>query len=313
MNDAPRPRVAVSSCLLGDLVRYNGGHSRDRFLDDRLAPYVDWLPLCPEMEIGLGAPRESLHLEESPDGPRLITRATHRDHTEPMTTLAATRCAGLDADGYVFKSKSPTCGIHGVAIYRGDRAVDHRHRGLFAAAVMEAHPLLPVEDEGRLHDPVLREAFVERVFAHARLRALLEGDWQPRDLVSFQARHKMQILAHAAYEETGRLAAEAGTRSRESLATEYADAFRRALACKSSTGRHVNVLQHCLGMLDLDPVRRTDLLDVIESYRHQRVALSVPVTLIRHHARGEGASWVEQQTYLNPYPEELGLRNHIAP
>ncbi|MFC5834514.1 YbgA family protein [Nonomuraea insulae] len=311
-----RPRVAVSSCLLGEPVRHNGGHSRSRFLTDHLAPFVDWVPICPEMEIGLGAPRESLRLERSPAGPRLMTRRSGRDLTPAMTTLAGERTARLDVDGYVFKAKSPSCGIHGIPVYAGDAPVTRQHRGLFADAVIEALPLLPVEDEGRLNDAVLREAFTERVFAHARLRDLLDGDWRPRDLVGFQARHKMQLLAHSpsGYRETGRLAAEAGTRPRDELADAYGTAFRIAMAVRATLGRNVNVLQHCLGMLgdELDPVRRADVVEVIGSYRAHRVALSVPLALLRHHARGEAATYLQEQTFFSPYPEELGLRNHVV-
>ncbi|MDA0632123.1 DUF523 and DUF1722 domain-containing protein [Nonomuraea sp. MCN248] len=311
-----RPRVAVSSCLLGERVRHNGNHSRSRYLTDDLKPFVDWVPICPEMEIGLGTPRESMRLEQSPGGPRLMTRTSRRDLTPAMTALAAERSARLDVDGYVFKAKSPSCGIHGIPLYAGSTALSRQHRGLFADAVIEAHPLLPVEDEGRLNDAVLREAFTERIFALARLRELLESDWRPRDLVAFQSRHKMQLLAHSpvGYRETGRVVAEAGTRPREELAGAYGTAFRTAMAVRVSVGRNVNVLQHCLGMLgdELDPVRRADLAEVIGSYRARRVALSVPLALLRHHARGEAATYVQEQTFFSPYPDELGLRNHVG-
>ncbi|WP_182905941.1 DUF523 and DUF1722 domain-containing protein [Microbispora sp. H13382] len=312
-----RPRVAVSSCLLGAPVRFNGGHSRDRFLTGDLSEYVNWVPVCPEIEIGLGAPRETLRLERSAQGARLMTRRTREDLTAPMTALAAERAAGLgDVDGYVFKSRSPSCGLHGIPVYAGESGpADRRGRGIFAAAIAGARPELAVEDEGRLHDAVLREAFVERIFASARLRALLAGDWHPRDLVAFHARHKMQILAHApaAYREIGRLVAAAGERPRDALAGEYARAFRTALAARATVGRHVNVLHHCLGMIgrELDPVRRADLAEVIASYRARRVALTVPLALLRHHARGAGVDYVRDQTYLSPYPDALRLRNHV--
>ncbi|MEU6412776.1 DUF523 and DUF1722 domain-containing protein [Microbispora sp. NPDC046933] len=317
-----RPRVAVSSCLLGAPVRFNGGHSRDRFLTGELSEHVDWVPVCPEIEIGLGAPRETLRLERSPDGPRLVTRRTREDLTAPMAALAAERAAGLaDVDGCVFKSRSPSCGLHGIPVYTGSgAAADRRGRGVFAAVVTAARPELAVEDEGRLHDAVLREAFVERIFASARLRALLAGDWRPRDLVAFHSRHKMQILAHApvAYRRLGRLVAAAGDLPRERLAREYARTFRTAFLVRATVGRHVNVLHHCLGMIggDLDPVRRADLAEVIASYRARRVALAVPLALLRHHARGGGARYaqaryVRDQTYLTPYPDALCLRNHV--
>ncbi|MFI6482882.1 YbgA family protein [Nonomuraea sp. NPDC050663] len=309
-----RPRIAVSSCLLGEPVRFNGGHSRDRFLSGALGDHVDWVPICPEMEAGLGTPRETLRLETTGDDTRLMTRKTRTDLTRPMIELAERRAAGLDVDGYVFKAKSPSCGVHGIPRYRPEGpAIDRRNTGVFSGVIMRSHPLLPVEDEGRLNDAVLRESFVERVFAHARLRDLLAGPWRPRDLVAFHARHKMQILSHdpALYREAGRVVAEAGSRPREELATEYADLFRRALARRATAGRNVNVLQHCLGMLDLDPVRRADLLAVIGSYRTGQVPLSVPVTLLRHHAHGDAAVYVEEQTYFDPYPGELRLRNHV--
>ncbi|MEV7964375.1 DUF523 and DUF1722 domain-containing protein [Sphaerisporangium sp. NPDC088356] len=310
-----RPRVAVSSCLLGAAVRFNGGHSRDRFLSDMLSDHVDWVPMCPEMDIGLGTPRETLRLERSPQGPRLVTRKTRRDLTAPMTALAAERAATLRVDGYVFKSKSPSCGIHGVPLYTDEAVADRRNRGLYADAIMNAHPLLPVEDEGRLHDDVLREAFVERIFAHARLRALFEGDWRPRDLVTFHSRHKMQLLAHdpEAYRAIGRLVAEAGTCPRDRLATAYRHAFCTALAVRGTIGRNVNVLQHCLGMVSchLDRERRADLVEVIQSYQVRHVPLSVPLALLRHHVRGAGAAFLREQTYFFPYPDELRLRNHV--
>ncbi|MGV9773897.1 YbgA family protein [Streptosporangium sp. NPDC003464] len=315
MNGQVRPRVAVSSCLVGELVRFNGGHSRDRFLSGELDPYVDWVRICPEVEIGLGAPRESLRLERSPRGPRLVTRKTGVDLTDRMASLAAGRAGALDVDGYVFKSRSPSCGVHGVPLYAGDTAVDRKGRGVFAARILDAHPLLPVEDEGRLNDALLRETFVERIFAQARLRALLEDDWRARDLVAFHSRHKMQLLAHdpAVYREAGRVVARAGLRPREELAADYARAFGTAFARKASIGRHVNVLQHCMGMVSdaLDRTRRADLAEVIASYQAGQVALSVPATLIRHHARGAAAAYLRDQTYFSPYPQELRLRNHV--
>ncbi|GHH68853.1 hypothetical protein GCM10017673_18650 [Streptosporangium violaceochromogenes] len=313
--DPVRPRVAVSSCLLGEPVRFNGGHSRDRFLSGELDRHVDWVPVCPEMEIGLGAPRESLRLERSPRGPRLVTRRTGTDLTGAMTDLAARRANTLDVDGYVFKSRSPSCGLHGIPVYAGETAVDRKGTGVFASRLLDARPLLPVEDEGRLNDALLRETFVERIFAHARLRALLEDGWRARDLIAFHARHKMQLLAHnpAAYREAGRVVARAGTAPHAEVAAAYTRAFGTALASKASIGRNVNVLQHCLGMMGdaLDPARRADLAEVITAYRAGHLALSVPATLLRHHARGEAVAYVRDQTYFSPYPQELGLRNHV--
>ncbi|MBO3752449.1 DUF523 and DUF1722 domain-containing protein [Streptosporangiaceae bacterium NEAU-GS5] len=310
-----RPRIAVSSCLLGEPVRFNGGHSRDRFLYGELDPHVDWVQVCPEMEIGLGTPRETLRLETSAEGPRLMTRTSRADLTERMRRLATERAAALDVDGYVFKSRSPSCGIHGIPLYpaKDGPPLNRRNRGVFSGLVMEAHPRLPVEDEGRLNDGPLREAFVERVFAHARLRELFDGDWLPRDLVGFHARHKMQILAHdpARYRQAGRVVAQAGTLPRAELADAYRCVFQEAMAHKATIGRQFNVLQHCLGMVTLDQARRADLAEVLDSYRAGLVPLSVPVTLLRHHARGDAAAYLRDQTFFAPFPAELRLRNHV--
>ena len=203
-----RPRVGVSSRLLGEEVRFNGGHKRFRFLTDELGPHVDWVPYCPEVEIGLGTPREPIRL--TLDG-RLVNRSGTADHTPAMAALPLP--AGVD--GYVFKAKSPSCGIWGIPRYRDDGEASGAHgRGLYAERVLASFPLLAVEDEGRLNDTGLREAFVERVFAAARLRGLFSGSWQPRDLVAFHARHKLQLLAHdpARYRSAGRVVAAAGSR-----------------------------------------------------------------------------------------------------
>ncbi|MES9608136.1 DUF1722 domain-containing protein [Actinomadura sp. NPDC000929] len=317
----PRPRLAVSSCLMGAPVRYNGGHSRDRFLTDVLDPHVDWVPVCPEMEIGLGTPRPTLRLLT--DG-HLVAKDGSADHTAAMTALAETRVPQLEVlDGYVLKSRSPSCGLFRLPRYSSgkpgertdDQPVDRRGRGVFADLVREALPDLPAEEDGRLRDPVLREHFIERIFAHARLRELFGADWRPRDLVAFHSRHKLQILAHdpSAYQALGRIVAQAGTRSRDELEAEYRHAFSAAFAVRPKRGRHMNALQHVFGMLSdhLDDTRRHDLLAAIDTYRRGQAPLSVPIALLRHHAMGEGLDYLTQQTYLDPYPADLVLRHYL--
>ncbi|WP_285589260.1 DUF523 and DUF1722 domain-containing protein [Herbidospora sp. NBRC 101105] len=310
-----RPRVGVSSCLIGEPVRFNGGHSRDRFLAGELADHVDWVPFCPEIEAGLGTPRETLRLESRPEeGERLMLRKSRVDLTATMREVAGRRIATLEVDGYVFKSKSPSCGIHGIPVYEDDHPV-RRTRGVFAQRVIDAYPLLPVEDEGRLNDAVLREQFVERIFAHARLRVLFESDWRPRDLVAFHSCHKMQLLAHdpEGYRAAGRVVSRAGSAPREELERDYTVAFQGALARKASIGRNVNALHHCLGMVGhaLDDARRADLREVIAAYQEHQVAITVPMTLLLHHAKGEAADYVRDQTFFAPFPADLRLRNHI--
>ncbi len=299
----------MSSCLLGEAVRFNGGHSRSRFLTDELGRHVDWVPYCPEMEIGLGTPRETVRLTD--DG-RLVNRSGTADHTEAMAALPLP--VGLD--GYVLKSRSPTCGLRAIPRYRDNgHPADRQGRGVYAARLMEADPLLAAEDEGRLGDATLRERFVERLFAHARLRTLFAGDWGPRDLVAFHTRHKLQILAHdpARYREAGRVVAEAGTRPREETEAAYSEVFCTALAGKATRGRNANALQHAFGQISevIDAPRRHDIADTIDAYRTGDVPLSVPVALLSHHTHGDDLTWVAEQTYLHPYPGDLRLRHHI--
>ena len=303
-----RPRLGVSSCLLGEPVRFDGGHSRSRLLTGELGQYVDWVPYCPEMEIGLGAPRETLRL--TADG-RLVSWTWSGAKDRTLAEAALPLPAGLD--GYVFKAKSPSCGIRSVPRYApSGQPIDHAGRGVFARRVMDRFPLLPVEDEGRLNNPVLRDRFLERVFAFARLRELLRAPWEPRDLVSFHARHKLQLLAHdpARSRIAGQVVAAAGRASREATAVAYTGLLQAALTTMTSRGRHANVLHHAFGRItrELDPCRRNDLLARIESYRRGADPLSVPVALLGHYASDGKLPWLAAQTYLEPFPAALRLR-----
>jgi uncharacterized protein YbgA (DUF1722 family)/uncharacterized protein YbbK (DUF523 family) len=299
----------VSSCLLGEQVRFNGGHSRCRFLTDELGAHAEWVPCCPELAIGLGSPRETLRLTTAG---RLVNRSGTADHTAAVAAVPLP--PGLD--GYVFKSRSPTCGVHGIARYGdGGQPADHRGRGVFAQRLMAAFPLLPVEEDGRLNDDLLREVFAERVFAAARLRELLSGPWRACDLIAFHARHKLQLLAHdpGRYLLAGQVAADAGRRPRAETAAAYRGLFCTAMAAKPSRGRHANALQHAVGRVgkDLDRARREDLLTHIEAYRRGQAPLSVPVALLAHHASSGALPWLAGQTYLQPFPAELRLRHSV--
>jgi uncharacterized protein YbgA (DUF1722 family)/uncharacterized protein YbbK (DUF523 family) len=298
-----RPRVGVSSCLLGEEVRFNGGHKRFRFLTDELDPYVDWVPYCPEVEIGLGTPREPIRL--TVDG-RLVNRGGTLDHTALMAALPLP----LGIDGYVFKAKSPSCGVWGIPRYRPDgEASGAVGSGLYASRVMASFPLLAVEDEGRLNDAGLREAFVERVFAAARLRSLLSREWEPRDLVAFHARHKLQLLAHDPdrYRFLGRVVASGGA------ACDYRELFLAAVAAPATRGRNANALRHAYSRIGraLAAPRRSDLVGRIDAYRRGEVPLSVPVALLAHYASGGDLPWLESQTFLAPFPAELRLRHAV--
>src|SRR6201987_5673231 len=277
-----RPRVGVSSCLLGEEVRFNGGHKRYRFLTDELGPYVDWVPYCPEVSIGLGTPREPIRL--TADG-RLVNRSGTADHTEAMTALPLP--AGR-LDGDVFRAKPPSGGIRAPPRYgEAGAAARHDGRGLYADRVLTAFPLLAVEDEGRLNDAGLGEAFCERIFATARLRSLFSGPWSAGDLVAFHARHKLQLLAHdpARYRAAGRVVAPAGGAQAQA---GYRDLFLAAMASPATRGRTANALQHAYSRIgrQLDRPRRLDLVARIEACRRGEEPLSVPVALLAHYASG---------------------------
>jgi uncharacterized protein YbgA (DUF1722 family)/uncharacterized protein YbbK (DUF523 family) len=303
-----RPRVGVSSCLLGEEVRFNGGHKRHRFLTDELGPHVDWVPYCPEVAIGLGVPREPIRLTA---GGRLVNRSGTADHTAVMAALPL---PPADLDGYVFKAKSPSCGIRAIPRYGTSGSLAGvTGPGLYAARVLARFPLLAVEDEGRLNDASLREAFAERVFAASRLRSLLAGPWSLPDLVGFHARHKLQLLAHdpARYRAAGRVVAGAAPGPRARTEAAYRDMFLAALARPASRGRNANALQHAYGRIgrELDRPRRADLVARIEAYRRGEEPLSVPVALLAHYA--SRFPWLAEQTYLRPFPPDLRLRHAV--
>jgi uncharacterized protein YbgA (DUF1722 family)/uncharacterized protein YbbK (DUF523 family) len=306
-------RVGVSACLLGRKVRYDGGHKHDDWLVDVLGPHVEWVPICPEVELGLGTPRPPIHIEERRRQLRLIMPSTERDLTEEMAGLAERRVAGLAGlSGYVLKKDSPSCGLERVRVHR-PRGVTRDGVGFFAAALRARWPDLPVEEEGRLRDARLRESFIERVFAYHRLQALWAGRWGPGQLVAFHTAHKLALLAHApaAYQALGRLVARARATPRDELRQRYGAAFMAALATPTSRGRHTNVLQHMAGYLELDAGSRAELAESIADYRKGLVPLIVPWTLIRHHARAQSVAYLLGQTYLDPNPRELMLRNHV--
>jgi uncharacterized protein YbbK (DUF523 family)/uncharacterized protein YbgA (DUF1722 family) len=311
-------RVGISSCLLGEPVRYDGGHKRDAFLTDELARHVEFVPLCPEVEIGLGVPRPTLRLERRGDDVRMVVTESGEDLTEPMRSWAqgaAERIAAAGLDGYVLKKSSPSCGMERVKAYDENGAPARGGRGLFAAALMERLPLLPVEEEGRLRDARLREHFVARIFARARVREFLASDWGPAQLVEFHAGEKMFVRVHdpGLALELGRLVAEAGRLDRAELAARYEELHARALAKPATPGRHQDVLEHLAGHVteEVSSEDRAELQRAIEEYRDGIVPLAVPLALLRRHIRAASAEWAAAQVYLEPAPRELGLRSRL--
>ena len=320
--DTPAPssiRIGISACLLGQEVRFDGGHKRDHFLINVLGPHVEWVPVCPEVEMGLGTPRETLRLVQVAGRTRMVTTRTAIDHTEGMTSWSARRLAELsreDLSGYVLKKDSPSCGMERVKLYHDGGTMPTRDgRGIYAGALLAKLPLLPVEEEGRLSDARLRENFIERVFAYRRLKDLFAGRWSMGALVAFHTAHKMSLLAHSttAYQELGRLVAGGSRMPRPELRARYEAAFMATLALPATTRRHTNVLTHMAGHLKtlIDAGSKQELVACIDEYRRGLVPLVVPLTLIRHHVRAHDVSYLKGQVYLEPHPRELMLRNHV--
>jgi uncharacterized protein YbgA (DUF1722 family)/uncharacterized protein YbbK (DUF523 family) len=321
MTDAPAQeplRIGISSCLLGQHVRFDGGHKRDPFLVDTFGMFVEWVPVCPEVELGLGTPREALRLVRRGDLVHMVNTKSGRDITGEMRRWARARVEELAKEhlaGYVLKKDSPSCGMERVKVYGESGMAEKNGRGLFAEALMERFPRLPVEEEGRLSDPRLRDNFVERVFAYVRLRALFAPRWTVGDLVRFHTAHKMALLAHSPemYAELGRLVARAKPLGRAELETRYREGFMDALAKMATTRKHTNVLHHVAGHFKdlLDADEKQELLGSIEDYRRGLVPLVVPLTLVKHHVRRHKVAYLAGQVYLDPHPKELMLRNHV--
>jgi uncharacterized protein YbgA (DUF1722 family)/uncharacterized protein YbbK (DUF523 family) len=311
-------RIGISSCLLGEAVRFDGGHKRDPFLTELFGKFVEWVPVCPEVECGFGTPRESMRLVRVNDEVRLLTVRTAVDLTEQLATYTRRRVEALADDnlsGYVLKKDSPSCGMERVKIYNPSGMAEKAGRGVFASRLIERFPALPVEEEGRLSDPRLRENFVERVFAYWRLRGLFSGRWNVGALVAFHTAHKLILMAHSpkVYQELGRLVASARDVARKDLERQYSEIFMAALTVIATPRRHVNVLQHMAGYLKdkLDAESKCELAAAIEDYRQGLVPLVVPITLLRHHVRVHDISYLAGQLYLSPHPKELMLRNHV--
>ena len=310
-------RIGISSCLLGCKVRFDGGHKQDDFLVNTFGSWVQWVPVCPEVEVGMGTPRESIRLVRDGDRTALVAPKSGRDWTDTMRTYAARRTAELaDADlcGYVLKKDSPSCGMERVKVY-GDGMPVKSGRGLFAAVLLDRFPDLPVEEEGRLCDPRLRDNFVERVFAYHRVKRLFAQRWTVGGLVAFHTAHKLQLMAHSpqAYTALGRMVAAAKGAPRAELARGYTSTFMQGLRVIATARRNTNVLLHVVGYFKklLDAAARAELLAVVEDYHRGLVPLVVPITLVRHHVRTHDVTYLAGQTYLAPHPKELMLRNHV--
>jgi uncharacterized protein YbgA (DUF1722 family)/uncharacterized protein YbbK (DUF523 family) len=311
-------RVGVSSCLLGRKVRYDGGHKRDRYLTDVIGDWVDWVSVCPEVEIGLGTPRPTIRLEGSTMNAHLVEPKSGEDLTYRMREYSKRRVDELkteNLDGYVLKRGSPSCGMERVRVWNDSGMPDRRGVGTFAEVLLEGWPNLPIEEEGRLNDAVLRENFVERIFCRHRWRSLNRVGLTRARLVAFHTAHKMLLLAHneAGYRRLGKLVASFGQKPDTEIFADYEDEFFAILKRRATTKGHVNVLQHAVGYLKtkIDPADKRELLGLIEDYRLGHVPLIVPVTMLRHHVHRHHIGYLVGQIYLEPHPKELMLRNRV--
>jgi uncharacterized protein YbgA (DUF1722 family)/uncharacterized protein YbbK (DUF523 family) len=310
-------RLGISTCLLGERVRYDGGHKRDPFLVDTLGQYVEWVPVCPEVEAGFGVPREAFRLVGETHAPRLITIKTKEDFTHRMNAWASKRLRELekeDLSGFVFKSKSPSSGMERVKIYDANNVPRKQGVGLFAHAFMDHFPRVPVEEEGRLHDPKLRENFIEQVFTLKRWRDVLNRPRKRGDLVSFHTRQKLLILSHSPkhYRLMGKLVASGKDLKTKQLFDQYEGLLMEALRLKTRIKKNINVLHHILGYFkqQLTSDEKQEVLELIDAYRSGYLPLIVPITLLNHFVRKYDQPYLKQQTFLNPHPLSLKLRNH---
>lgn len=311
-------KIGISACLLGENVRWNGGHKMDSFLVKTLGQYVTYVPVCPEVECGLGIPRETLRLVGNPEDPKLITTRTKIDHTKKMKTWAKKRVKALETEnlcGFIFKKDSPSSGLLRVKVYGEKGMPQKKGVGLFARAFTKHFPRVPVEEEGRLHDPKLRENFIEQIFTLKRWREVLSRKKKVSELVDFHTRHKLTLMSHSQkhYQLMGKLVAGSKKLNIKEAYDQYEKLLMEALLLKTTVRKNINVLQHILGYFkkQLTPDEKQEMLEIFNNYRKADVPLIVPMTMLNHYVRKYRQPYLEKQIYLNPHPLHLQLRTHV--
>ena len=311
-------KIGISSCLLGNKVRFDAGHKHDRYITDVLGQFVKFVPVCPEMEIGMGAPREAVRLVGDSHNPRMVGSRTAEDWTDRMNAFVTRRVKKKnleDLSGFILKNRSPSCGMERVRVYVKSGTVERKGTGLFAAALLKQFPDMPFEEEGRLSDAALRENFIERIFAFNRLQKLFAGPFARGPIIDFHTAHKFMLLAHSPdyYRQLGQLVARIKEVSPIQFRNEYRTLFMRALKFKATVKKNTNVLQHIAGFLKnlLSDSEKGDIHEAIMDYYRSLVPLIVPITLLRHFIYKHSIEYIQNQYYLNPHPKELMLRNHV--
>jgi len=311
-------KVGISACLLGEKVRYDGGHKLDKYISDTLGNYFEWFPLCPEVEYGLPVPRESMHLVGDPASPRIVTIRTGVDHTDGMKKWAADKLRQLDKEdlcGFIFKSKSPSSGLGGIKVFTSSGMSSNRATGIFGGAFMSYFPLIPVIDDGRLHNQNLRENFIEQVLVYKRWKEFLKKGAKIRDLIAFHTNLKLLILSHSPkhYSALGKIVAQAKKYQPDVLYSEYVRILMEGVRLLVTTRKNTNVLLHIVGYFkkQLWSEDKRELLEIIDKYHKGYIPLIVPIVLINHYVRKFDEPYLKMQFYLNPHPLELMLRNHV--
>ncbi|THB71732.1 MAG: DUF1722 domain-containing protein [Gammaproteobacteria bacterium] len=311
-----RPLIGISTCLLGECVRYDGGHKLDRYLRDTLGQFVDFTPVCPEVDCGMTTPREAMRLVDFDGNIRLMTQKTNVDMTPGMVSWMKEKLNDLQElplCGFIFKSKSPSSGLFRVKVYKNGEPTNFG-RGIFAQGFTDRFPLLPVEEDGRLNDSKLRENFIERIFAMHRWRQLNQNPKTIAALTNFHAKHKYSMMAHcpASLKILGNLVANHNTGDINSIYTKYFAEFITAMKNIATVQKNTNVLEHIMGYFknQLSSDEKQELKQIIINYHNELVPLIVPITLINHFIRKYKPEYLQQQYYLNPHPKELMLRNH---
>jgi uncharacterized protein YbgA (DUF1722 family)/uncharacterized protein YbbK (DUF523 family) len=320
MSDLPvahKPKLGVSACLMGVEVRYNGGHKQSQLCTQTLSEHFDFVPACPEVAIGMGIPREAIRLIGDPADPQAIGSVhPELNVTQALAEYGAHMATQMDdICGYIFMQKSPSCGLERVKVYQDNGLPTPSGRGIYAQAFCSRHPDLPVEEDGRLNDPVLRENFITRVFAYADWQTLLHGGLSRRALTNFHSRYKYQLMANnpAQYRMLGKMLGSMGNADPAEVGPRYFSELMTALKRCATRGTHTNVLQHLNGYFkkSMSPDDRQEMQRLIGQYRRGVVPLVVPLTLLKHHLRQHPDPYVAQQVYLQPHPENLSLRNAI--
>jgi uncharacterized protein YbgA (DUF1722 family)/uncharacterized protein YbbK (DUF523 family) len=308
--------VGISSCLLGNEVRFDGGHKRHSYIEQTLGQYFQFRSFCPEVECGMGIPRPVIQLRNTDHGIRCVEFKNHNvDVTERLQSISEQQRHWLSGlCGYILKKDSPSCGMERVKVY-GSHVATRNGTGIFARYLKQQFPILPIEEEGRLGDPGLRENFIQRVFVMRRWQELRQQPLTVNGLMTFHSRHKLIVMSHDQNQARmlGRIVAVSHSGAMEAMADRYISALMACLKIVASRGNHVNVLQHIQGYLKnkLDADDKKELIETIESYRLGIVPLIVPITLLKHHFRKQPDAFIDNSYYMSPHPAELALFNEI--